>query len=339
MSLELTTHDIDALVTEAEKIYPPVTSSDDLETIHTVPPILGRGYARVMDLCSGLELCIIDTVLHDVIECVSENEHLVQFAAYLSGVLDSWGYVDGDYLQIDAQQSYIGGSGIQPRHFARPRTSHRHVGVDIHVTPDLFEQFFANAQGELPVSLQSLVQGDNWQYRFSPKMTETMRTVVQQIINCPFLGIPKRLYLQGKVFELMALQLDSLSERTTAKPASTLKADTVNRIHYAAEILRSHLESPPNQTTLAQQVGMSDRTLQKGFKSVFGVTPFAYLTQQRMHQAEQLLRQPHRTVAEVANIVGYANPAQFAAAFKRQFGINPSDCLRGKKLIKNSLLG
>ncbi|MGC1310535.1 MAG: AraC family transcriptional regulator [Phormidesmis sp.] len=35
-------------------------------------------------------------------------------------------------------------------------------------------------------------------------------------------------------------------------------------------------------------------------------------------------------VAAVANIVGYANPAQFAAAFKRQFGLTPRECL-GRK--------
>jgi len=83
---------------------------------------------------------------------------------------------------------------------------------------------------------------------------------------------------------------------------------------------------------------VSDRTLQKGFKALFGVTPFAYLTRQRMNQAERLLRQPNRTVAEVANIVGYTNPAQFAAAFKRQFGITPSECLGGKIVAKSSLL-
>jgi len=111
------------------------------------------------------------------------------------------------------------------------------------------------------------------------------------------------------------------------EPASSLKADTVARIHYAAEILRSHLEQPPCQVDLARQVGVSDRTLQKGFKAVFGMTPFAYLTRQRMNQAEQLLRQSDQTVAEVANLVGYANPAQFAAAFKRQFGVSPRECL------------
>jgi Helix-turn-helix domain len=64
-----------------------------------------------------------------------------------------------------------------------------------------------------------------------------------------------------------------------------------------------------------------DRTLQKGFKAVFGVTPFAYLTQQRMNQSEQLLRQSNCTMAEIANRVGYANPTQFAAAVKQRFEI------------------
>lgn len=166
-----------------------------------------------------------------------------------------------------------------------------------------------------------------------------MRSVVRQIIDCPFLGITKRLYLQGKVFELIALQLDSILNQGSVASSTSLKADTVARIHYAAEILRSRLEHPPSQIELSQRVGVSDRTLQKGFKAVFGVTPFAYLTQQRMNRAEQLLRQRDRTVAEVSNLVGYANPAQFAAAFKRQFGVSPSERLHRKKIAQNSLLG
>ena len=144
----------------------------------------------------------------------------------------------------------------------------------------------------------------------------------------------------------MALQLDGILSNERASPSVSLKPDTVARIHHAAEILRSHIENPPNQTTLARQVGVSDRTLHKGFKALFEVTPFAYLTRQRMNQAERLLRQPNSTVAEVANMVGYANPAQFAAAFKRQFGITPSECIRGskiapyvKKILENRILG
>ena len=131
----------------------------------------------------------------------------------------------------------------------------------------------------------------------------------------------------------MALQVEAITQPEVALQTAPLKQDTIARIYYAAEILRSRLEYPPSQTDLAQQVGLGTRTLQKGFKAVFGLTPFAYLTQQRMQLAEQLLRQPNCTVAEVSNIDGYANPARYAAAFKRHFGITPSECLQGKKIF------
>lgn len=324
MSLDLTTQEADAIVAEAQQHCPPVTSSDRLETIYTEPPILGNGHRREIELCPGLELCILDKTQYDITLHVPENEHLVQFAAYLSGVFDS-----GEHLQLNAHQSYIGGSGIQPRHFVRTPKSHRQVGVNIHMTPALFRQFFANGQGKLSATLQPLVQGNDWQHRFSPQMTGAMRTVVQQMIDCPFVGAPKRMYLQGKVFELMALQLDGISRESPIAPSGSLKADTITRIHYAAEILRSHLENPPSQIELAQQVGLGHCSLNKGFRKIFRMTPFVYLTRHRMEQAEQLLRQPGYTVAEVANRVGYGNPAKFAMAFKRHFGLTPRECMRG----------
>jgi AraC-like DNA-binding protein len=327
MSLDLTAQEVDATWQEAEQHSPPATSIDRLETIHTVPSQLGHGYQREMELYPGLELSIFhETYPRGFTYRGVEHPHLVQFMVHLSGVVDS-----GDFLYQDAAHSYIGGSGMQ-RAVVNVHSDQSEVGVNIHVQPHLLRQLFATSTGELPPELQPLVRGDDWQRVFSPKTTEVMRSVVQQIIDCPLVGVTKRLYLQGKVFELMALQLDGMVNREAATSSATssnsLRADTIARIHYAAEILRSHLEHPTCQTELARQVGVSDRTLQKGFKVVFGMTPFAYLTQHRMNWAEQLLRQSDQTVAEVANLVGYANSAQFAAAFKRQFGISPSQCLR-----------
>ena len=137
MSLDLTTDEIDAIWTEAERYCPPVTSSDRLEILYTQPPALGQGHKREMQLCDGLELCIIDVVQHGWVERVPENEHPVQFCAYLSGLIESGDYASGGPLRIDASQGYIGGSGIQPGHFVRPQTSQRQVGVDVHMTPAL----------------------------------------------------------------------------------------------------------------------------------------------------------------------------------------------------------
>jgi AraC-like DNA-binding protein len=338
MSLNLTVQEADVIWTEAEQHCPPVTSIDRLETIRTVPSQLGSGYAREIELCPGLELRIFNETLHENLTLRgTENLHLVQFKVLLSGVEDS-----GDYVLINAEQGYIGGSGIQRGLTVFAPGMQPAVGIDIHLQPHLLRQFFATLDGELPIELQPLVRGEDWQRAFSPKTTGAIRAVVQQMMDCPFLGMTRRMYLQGKVFELMALQLEGIADprletrlhQPEAIAESALKPSTIARIHDAAVILRSQLESPPSQIELAKQVGVGQCTLHKGFRSLFGVTPFAYLTRQRMEQAERLLREPQATVVEVANRVGYANPAQFAAAFKRQFGITPSDCIRGGRIAR-----
>lgn len=324
--LNLTAQDKKDIWAEALSKYPPISSADGLEARCKMPSVLGTGYHNEIKLAPGLSLNIFEKTYHDVILRTPENQHLVQVEILLSGIIDS-----GDFLCQNAQRSYVGGSGIQPSFTSFYPKSQPIKGVNVHIEPQLVSQFVADSDDGFE-TIQQLTQTQGPQQVFTPSITPEMQRVVRQIIHCSLMGTARQFYLQGKVFELIGLQLDSLQPRQPVY--SSVKAETATQIQMAAQILRSHLENPPTQKDLAQQIGISDRTLQKGFKALFGVTPFAYLTQQRMVRAEYLLREPERTVAEVANWVGYTNPAQFAAAFKRQFGITPSACKQGQSLIK-----
>ncbi|MEI2580887.1 AraC family transcriptional regulator [Scytonema sp. PRP1] len=200
--------------------------------------------------------------------------------------------------------------------------------------PDLLASFFPDEEGEIPHQLRLLAKGDEWQTLLYPETTAAIRGVAQQIVNCPYQGMTKRIYLQAKVLELMALQLAPiLSAQDGLQPSPRLKPETITRIHYAKEILLTRLENPPSLLELAQMIGVSDRTLRYGFRELFGTTVFGYITNKRMQQAEQLLREGKLSVAEVANLVGYAHQGHFATAFKRKFGITPSESLLGKRNI------
>ncbi|MEH2182613.1 helix-turn-helix transcriptional regulator [Nostoc sp.] len=165
-----------------------------------------------------------------------------------------------------------------------------------------------------------------------PKNYSPIQGVAQQIVSCPHKGVTKQIYLQGKIQELMALQLAPiLAEQDGLQSSPRLKPQTITCIHYAKDILLSRLENPPSILELAQLVGVSDRTLRYGFRELFGTTVFGYLTNKRMERAEQLLRSSHLSIAEVANLMGYSQPGNFAAVFKRKFGITPGECLSGKK--------
>lgn len=65
-----------------------------------------------------------------------------------------------------------------------------------------------------------------------------MRAIVRQIVNAPYRGIIKKLYLQGKVLELLAMQLDPIAAEFNCSIArSKLKPQTRDRIYQAKDIL------------------------------------------------------------------------------------------------------
>lgn len=138
------------------------------------------------------------------------------------------------------------------------------------------------------------------------------------------------MYLEGKVLELLALQLTQLAKSDLSTARSALNPKNIDPIYEARNILSKRLEDPPSILELAEQVGVSDRTLRRGFGKLFDTTVIGYLNQLRLQQAETLLRTGNLSVAEVANLVGYSHLGHFAAAFKRQFSITPRECLAGK---------
>ena len=76
--------------------------------------------------------------------------------------------------------------------------------------------------------------------------------------------------------------------------------------------------------SLATEAAVSRALFARRFTEVMGEPPLAYLTEWRMAEAEELLADPARSVAQVATTVGYSDAFGFSAAFKRERGVAPS---------------
>ncbi|WP_322744546.1 MULTISPECIES: helix-turn-helix domain-containing protein [unclassified Nodularia (in: cyanobacteria)] len=61
--------------------------------------------------------------------------------------------------------------------------------------------------------------------------------------------------------------------------------------------MTTQLEYPPSLCELAQQVGVSVRTLQRGFSALFNTTVMGYLTQQRLDNAQSRLLRGQAMIA------------------------------------------
>ena len=62
-----------------------------------------------------------------------------------------------------------------------------------------------------------------------------------------------------------------------------------------------------------------------------------YLTRWRLQLAAQVLTSTSKSVAEVANDVGYESEPSFNRAFKRQFGLPPAQFRRASRSTRNRL--
>ena len=92
----------------------------------------------------------------------------------------------------------------------------------------------------------------------------------------------------------------------------------------AVQIIERDYASDLDLDALARRIATSRRQLQRVFAEVGNTSFREYLAKVRMRHAAELLREGAIPVREVAQSVGYRQPAQFAKAFRRHHGAPPS---------------
>ncbi|MFX0575885.1 GlxA family transcriptional regulator [Nocardia nepalensis] len=74
---------------------------------------------------------------------------------------------------------------------------------------------------------------------------------------------------------------------------------------------------------VANQAGMSPRTLNRRFREQTGSTPLQWLHRARIRQAQYLLEATNHPVDRIATQVGFGSPTSFRDRFKRVVGTSP----------------
>ncbi len=109
---------------------------------------------------------------------------------------------------------------------------------------------------------------------------------------------------------------------------SSLSHNDVARVMKVEQVLTHDLYQPaPSIKELAKGVAISESKLKKDFKLMYGVPIYEYYQQHRMQAAYDKLLTGKFSVKEVAMELGYANLSNFTIAFKKAFGVLPSQLL------------
>ncbi|WP_231848336.1 helix-turn-helix transcriptional regulator [Gloeobacter violaceus] len=294
---------------------------DELDLSLHYPPWLANGFYRNIELREGLELTLLDCRLCDRWEfAYAEQESWLSCHFHLSGE-----HQDA-CTEVGNLEYALYGSGLAPKGTTICPDRYHILEVYISMQSEVLMSFVGR-NGELPPEFKHLIcKPDQQYYTRVGTISPAMQRVLWQIVRCPYLGLAKRMYLEGKALEVAALVLEQECEVQRGRRAlHNLEPDYVDRICRAREIVLQNLDRPLSLVELARQVELNDFLLKGGFRRVFGKTVFGYLRDYRLEQARQLLLSGKTSVAEVMRAVGFADRGYFAEAFRKRFGVNPKD--------------
>jgi AraC-like DNA-binding protein/DNA-binding MarR family transcriptional regulator len=91
----------------------------------------------------------------------------------------------------------------------------------------------------------------------------------------------------------------------------------------AIEYMTAHLADRVLLADVAAQVGLSASRFGRAFKVSMGVSPHRWQTELRVAEAQELLREGKRSLAEIALATGFAEQSHFSRVFKEVVGMAP----------------
>ncbi len=172
------------------------------------------------------------------------------------------------------------------------------------------------AHGELDLHLVGLPATENPLGLTAPTVlgvSPLLRELIVTYTHTPDDGSPERTRLRAVLLD--QLRASPQQPLYLPTPASPLLSDL-------CDILRADPADGRTLAELGREVGASDRTLSRLFRSDLGMTFPQWRTQLRLHAALVLLAD-RTPVTAVAHRCGWASTSAFIDVFRRTFGHTP----------------
>jgi AraC-like DNA-binding protein len=102
-----------------------------------------------------------------------------------------------------------------------------------------------------------------------------------------------------------------------------------SKMETVREMLTGHLESKlPPIPVIAKNLAVSESTLKRNFKQVYGTSIYEYYLQIKMERARALFAEKPLSVKEVAYRLGYEKTSSFIRIFRKFYNFSPGELKR-----------
>lgn len=117
-----------------------------------------------------------------------------------------------------------------------------------------------------------------------------------------------------------AIRTDQDTQRLSIPTRIGVRHPKLSRV---IQLMESNIEDPISPATLAHDVGMSTRQLERLFRRYLSRSPKRYYMELRLSKARNLLMQTDMTVINVALACGFASPSHFSKCYRSHYDTTP----------------
>ncbi|ACV63462.1 transcriptional regulator, AraC family [Desulfofarcimen acetoxidans DSM 771] len=295
--------------------------SDSFQIETEIPKQFGKGYYQRIIVKPSMEINISDVTFFERMTMVGGQGNPQYCFAFCLGDQFRW-RLEGnkEEYEIECGENYIF-SGNQVKSICSFNPGQRFWGVSIQLDSEVIKSLIHYMEKEH--SCTGLLGSSIFYKR---KFSYNIKRILNDISHCPYRDNIKRIYLEGKILELIGVYMDELIfEKGSRHSSVKLSSSDMEALHKARRVLDENIISPPTIGELARLVCLNEYKLKNGFKGLFGMPVHAYVIDKRLEMARFLLEYKKLGVTEAVLHVGYNDASHFAEKFRKKYGFNPSE--------------
>ncbi|WP_162254172.1 AraC family transcriptional regulator [Ensifer sp. Root142] len=290
---------------------------------------LMRGEFLHRELRRGLVLHVSDAIEERPFTATSRRGEELSCIFFLDGNVDL--SIGDRHFHFDAHGGVVQGVAIMnasPESFSRASLGGQHLRhLVVSATPewlhlDALDEVADTKGGE------RLLREHLFEHRWT--VTPRLIEIVRQIFAPPpLLPAMRDLYLESRAVELVAETMAAALQASRREPTGMIltRQDAIC-LDRAKNYVAARWADPLNVEVISRAAGISASGLQRLFRIAENQSVFEYVRKLRLAQAFAALSNGEATVLEASVVAGYSSAANFATAFRRQFGITPSHLMR-----------
>lgn len=156
---------------------------------------------------------------------------------------------------------------------------------------------------------------------YTPIIYNLLLQITEEFTQRP---IGYELMIKAKLLEMMTYLIRHFQDNNKTSEVLEQKEIKLLRLSEALDYVQQHYTSPISLTEVAGVACMNPSYFSSFFKETIGSSFVDYLTQLRIHHADQLLRTTDYKILDIALQSGFGSLSSFNRSFKKIKGISPS---------------